>query len=309
MSSSPCKNCRLSLIHFIARGTFYLYASAAALTIKVLGSAVSLSLMESSLWLPIFLGVGAKVVCTAIFALFLLGGALCTKMTDSYSIPVVENVECDHLLPCSDETLEDTISLEGKWLKLHRDISAWLPQLSICALESSGYGFLDILPYWTSTRYRLTLRETGYINIGDTLAKALIMSLMPSISERLHQSKFGRENNLILVRMCLFFSTLGTILLGFSWDKFSAIGSLIVLAGGSGFGNAYMAHITSGVPKQNIARLYIMLSIVTFIALSISGWAVAGIYSLSLRLGQSWETSVPIWVCSLPFAVAAFYIQ
>jgi len=44
------------------RSTIYLYTSATALVIKVLGSAGSLSMMKTSIWLPVILSVVAKAL-------------------------------------------------------------------------------------------------------------------------------------------------------------------------------------------------------------------------------------------------------
>lgn len=284
---------------------FYLYSSAAALILKVVGSSTSLSMMESSIWLPLFLSVGIKVVSIPIILLFLKGGVgRAGRITDFHLVPIDETRATT--FDSEEEACTKAISIWGQAIELRRAIRNRLFPLGICALQEVGNSFRIILPYWLSMRYHWTLRETGYVTIGEMLITGLIISLLPHLAERLHDSK---NSDLSLVRLCLGFSCLGTFLLGLSWYKFSAIVSLIVSAGGAGFRDAYMSYITLGLQRHEIAKVYMMLSIVTLIAFNMGGSVIAGIYSACLRLGDSWETSLPIWVCSLPFALTALCLR
>lgn len=261
--------------------------------------------MVSSIWLPLLLSVGIKVASIPIILLFLEGGAgRAGRITDFHLVPVNETEAAAY--DSEEEACTKTTSIKRQVIELRRAIRSRLFPLGICALHEVGNSFRIILPYWLSMRYHWTLRETGYVTIGEMLVTSFIISLLPYLSAQLRDSK---NSDLSLARMCLGFSCLGTLLLGLSWYKFSAVISLIVLAGGAGFRDAYLSYITLGLQKQEITKVYMMLSIGTLVSFNLGGSVIAGIYSACLRLGSSWETSLPIWVCALPFALTAFCLR
>lgn len=47
--------------------------------------------------------------------------------------------------------------------------------------HEAGDSFRGILPYWLSREYQWSLRETGYISLGERLLTALIISLLPRL--------------------------------------------------------------------------------------------------------------------------------
>lgn len=114
--------------------------------------------------------------------------------------------------------------------------------------------------------------------------------------------------DLALAKLCVLFSALGVFLLGLSWHRISALVSLALFAGGIGFQDAYFSYLAGIMPnkdKSNLATVYMMLSMVTEVGFGVGGTIVSGIYSIALNLGgDSWETSVPPWFCTIGFVVA-----
>ena len=61
--------------------------------------------------------------------------------------------------------------------------SCCLFPLLIYVSQEVGNDFHDLLPSWLSREYRWSLRETGYIGLGQRLLTALIVSLLPRLSK------------------------------------------------------------------------------------------------------------------------------
>jgi hypothetical protein len=160
-----------------------------------------------------------------------------------------------------------------------------------------------ILPYWLSRRWHTTLQEVGYVHLGEMLLTAAVFSSLPWFSRVLERPAdaggSSKGKDLVLAKICLGFSAIGSVLLGFSWYKFSGIVSLVVMTGGSGFSDAYLSSVTADLQKQEIAQMYMIMSMVSLAAISVGGSVISEIYSLCLQNGESWFTSVPIWLCAL----------
>jgi len=180
--------------------------------------------------------------------------------------------------------------------------------LSICALQETGNSFRLILPYWLSRQHHASLQEIGYVHLGEMLLTAAVVSSLPQFSQILQHprdvSGSSKEKDLVLAKICLGFSAIGTLLLGFSWYKFSGIVSLVVLTGGVGFRDAYLSFVTADLQKQEIAQVYMVMSMVALSAICVGGSVISEVYSLCLQVGESWSTSVPIWLCALPVTCA-----
>lgn len=140
------------------------------------------------------------------------------------------------------------------------------------------------------------------------LLTAAVVSSLPQFSQILQHprdvSGSSKEKDLVLAKICLGFSAIGTLLLGFSWYKFSGIVSLVVLTGGVGFRDAYLSFVTAELQKQEIAQVYMDMSMVALSAICVGGSVISEVYSLCLQVGESWSTSVPIWLCALPVTCA-----
>lgn len=183
--------------------------------------------------------------------------------------------------------------------------------LIVCVSHEAGNSFRGILPYWLSREYQWTLRETGFILLGERLLTALTLSLLPRLSKLVlpgggvggsNRIKNG-SSDLGLARLCLCLSCIGIASLGFKGTRAFAIISLAVLATGTGFRDAYLSYVTSKLQKHEIARVCIALSMAQYSSIGFGEFVVGEIYSFCLQLEQQpWMSSLPFWLCSLMFA-------
>jgi hypothetical protein len=274
--------------------------------------------MKSSIWLPVIMGAVMKSLNIPMILLFI-------DRVESGRQP--ETAEF-HLLPTQDHELEPEAEEDmnrphfrtkpiwqqatALWSTLH---CCRFP-LAVCVLQEAGNSFRGILPYWLSREYQWTLRETGYISLGERLLTALLISLLPRLPKwRLLGRGGGGEaikkgsSDLGLAKLCLCLACLGTALLGFRWSRVSAIFSLAVLAAGTGFRDAYLSYVTAKLQKHEIVRVCMALSMAQFFSINIGVFTVGGLYSFCLTLDLPWTTSLPIWLCSLAFAFTVFLLR
>jgi hypothetical protein len=290
----------------------------------VIGSASSLSIMKTSLWLPVIIGVVIKSINIPMILVFV-------DRVDTERQP--EITEGFHLLSTQENEMGSTTEADMDKPRFRTDhiwqqmttlrgtLRACLFPLLVFVSLEAGNSFRGILPYWLSREYEWSLRETGYILLGERLLTALIISLLPRLSKWIFSrggssssdsgstagsSKTG-NSDLGLARLCLCLACLGTALLGFRWTRISAITALAVLATGTGFRDAYLSYVTSKLQKHEIMRVCMALSMAQYAAINIGVFIVGEFYSFCLLKAdqqhqESWMTSLPIWLCSLAFA-------
>jgi hypothetical protein len=203
---------------------------------------------------------------------------------------------------------------------------------AIFMFRDFGESYRVLLPYWMSRRFHWDLRGVGWVHLGETLLTSLIIALMPwfrklflpkyedteicivhNDSEAQHVQEFksrsasATNQDLSLAQMCLGFSLLGSVLLSMSWFRPSVFVSLAVLAVGMGFPDSYNSFLAGKTDEEGVdlQDIYMVLSIVGMVAARLGVSITSGIYSIALRLtGNSWATSIPIWVGAASFGVA-----
>jgi hypothetical protein len=291
-----------------------------ALIAIVIGSASSLSIMKKSLWLPVIMGAVIKSLNIPMVLLFV----------DRVETGRQPDTAEFHLLPTEDHEMQDETEADMNrphfrtkpiwrqittlWSTLH----GCLFPLAVCVSQEAGNSFRGILPYWLSREYQWTLRETGYISLGERLLTAVLISLLPRIPQWMLAGGGGGgdggrikkgSSDLGLARLCLCLACLGTALLGFRWSRGSAIFSLTVLAAGTGFRDAYLSFVTAKLQKHEIVRVCMALSMAQYSSINFGVFVVGGLYSFCLKLDRPWMTSLPIWLCSLVFAFTVFLLR
>lgn len=285
--------------------------------------------MKTSLWLPVIMGVMIKSINIPMILLFV------DRVGESGRQP--ETAEEFHLLPGQENEMQNATEANMSKPRFQKDL-IWqqmttirstlrvclFPLLVFVSLEA-GNSFRGILPYWLSREYEWSLRETGYILLGERLLTACIISLLPRLSKRLlsrggvgsggggdggSSTKTSGNSDLGLARLCLCLACLGTALLGFKWTRGSAIMALAILATGTGFRDAYLSYVTSKLQKHEIVRVCMALSMAQYSAINIGVFVVGELYALCLNQVDThpWLTSFPIWLCSLAFAFTLFLL-
>lgn len=273
--------------------------------------------MKTSLWLPVIMGLVIKSLNIPIILLFV------DRVKTGRQPEIAEEF---HLLSTPDyempnETEADMSTPRVRTKLIWRQVTTLgitlrgcLFPLLVCVSQEAGNSFRGILPYWLSREYQWSLRETGYVLLGERLLTALIISLLPRFPEWIlsgrgvgvgggegRRIKIG-SSDLGLARLCLCLACLGTALLGFRWTRMSAILSLAVLATGTGFRDAYLSYLTSKLQKHEIVRVCMALSMAQYSAINFGVFVVGELYSFCLQVDQPWMISLPIWLCSLMFA-------
>jgi hypothetical protein len=292
-----------------------------ALLAVVIGSASSLSIMETSLWIPVFMGAVVKLLNIPMVLFFV-------DRDETGRQP--ETAEF-HLLPTQDDEMQNeteaemnkpTFPIKPIWREaatLRNTLRGCLFPLAVCVSQEAGNSFRGILPYWLSREYQWSLRETGYISLGERLLTAFLLSLLPRLPKWILPGggigggdgggvKKG-SSDLGLARLCLWLACLGTTLLGIKWSRESAIFSLTVLAAGTGFRDAYLSYVTAKLQKHEIVVVCMALSMAQYSSINFGVFVVGGLYSFCLKLDQAWMTSLPIWLCAPVFAFTVYLLR
>ena len=279
--------------------------------------------MKTSLWLPVIMGVVIKSFNIPMILLFV-------DRVEPGRQP--ETAEDFHLLTTQDyDTQSETEADMNRprflanliWRQLTNlrgTLRCCLFPLLVCVSQEAGNSFRGILPYWLSREYQWSLRETGYISLGERLLTALIISLLPRLPKWILSGGGGGggggdgkkikngSSDLGLARLCLCLACLGTALLGFRWTRMSAILSLAVLATGTGFRDAYLSYVTSKLQKHEMVKVCMALSMAQFSSINFGVFVVGELYAFCLKVDQPWMNSLPIWLCSLVFAFTVFLL-
>lgn len=271
--------------------------------------------MNISIWIPILISLTIKLLDLPVILYLLVhtNDEVGATATTRYSVLPVDEETAPVLRAEASMKADD--AAPGWQSFFDRDNVLYLHgfALGILTLQEASNSMRLILPYWLSRRWNTTLQEVGYVNVGEMLLTAVVVSSLPKLSRILEHSTdaegSSKRRDLVLAKTCLSFTAIGITLLGFSWYKFSGIVSLIVLTGGSGFQDAYLSVVTADLKKTEIARFYTILGMVALAALSVGGTVVSGIYSLCLANGESWLTSLPIWLCVLPVICALLMLH
>lgn len=271
--------------------------------------------MTRSIWLPILISISIKLLDIPIIVFFLDGPDDASKATTAAGFRLLPTEEDDAYLEDAEgsKTVDEASSGWRSLLNQNSVLYQHMFVLGICALQETGDSLRLILPYWLSRRFHASLQEVGYVHIGELLLTAAVVSSLPRFSRLLERpqdaSGSSAEKDLVLAKLCLGFSALGTVLLGFSWYRFSGIVSLVVLTGGAGFRDSYLSFVTAELKKEEIAQMYMVISMVALSAISVGGSLISELYSVCLQLGDSWFTSLPIWFCALPIIWAMLLLH
>jgi hypothetical protein len=272
----------------------------------VIGSAGSLAIMDTNIWIPIIMAVGTKSLNIVIVFIFV-------DPDDSGSQSTPSGF---HLVPSEDDDLENEAQSHAtkpdpqarRIPLLFKAVKATMSKYSfvliICILHEAGNSFRGILPYWLSKEYEWSLREVGFVSLAEKILTALIVTLLPRIPTWILSSSFnGRTEkvnpNLTLSCLCLAMAALGTAFLGYRGSRVSAILSLAVLAVGSGFRDAYLSYVNGRLQKHEIVKVCMAFSMAGYMAINTGVFLVGGLYSLCLRFGAPWMVSIPIWLCTV----------
>ena len=153
-----------------------------------------------------------------------------------------------------------------------------------------GYisGLLDgFLPQYVSDRYSWTLANSAYITAFNSAATIIaLLVILPLVSAYLERQKFdGSRKDLLILRVSVIFQTLGLLGQGLAPNAPLLTLSLLIVALSSGSGMCRRALTTSYVHKDQVARLYTIITVLDVIAASLTGPIVAAMFSGGLKKG------------------------
>ncbi len=195
---------------------------------------------------------------------------------------------------------------------------------------------IDLVMRFISKRFSWSLAQTGFLlSLRALINVILFLAILPGVSYILTSSPSAAysipslrfnlstaSKDLILARFSLVVQIIGVLLLALS--AFSspigdssqdnilplilAIAGIIVYTLGMGFSAFCRSIISALVDQEHIARLYAVLSIIDTVGASITGPALAWLYSWGLKLSrknqQNGYLGLPFWGAMLLTAMA-----
>jgi len=195
---------------------------------------------------------------------------------------------------------------------------------------------IDLVLRYISKRFSWSLAQSGFLlSLRALINVVLFLAILPGVSFILTSSsktvysipglRFNlstASKDIVLARFSLIIQITGTFMLALSafssaiggsdqeslFPLVLAIGGLIVYTLGMGFSAFCRSLISTLVDQEHIARLYAVLSVIEIIGASITGPALAWLYSWGLKLSRKGERNgylgLPFWGAMVLTAIA-----
>ncbi|OTA66072.1 MFS general substrate transporter [Hypoxylon sp. EC38] len=156
---------------------------------------------------------------------------------------------------------------------------------------------LQFMAQFISKRYSMPLNKTGYVQSIYGIAHMVVVLLIipavsflivhPTVPKWLRVADEKRRD-LVLVRWSYATSMAGTFILGISPSLPVFIAGLIVMSLGSGSASFIKSIAASHVDAEHRSRLFAVMSLVEIASNIYAMPALAGLFTLGMRLGREW---------------------
>jgi hypothetical protein len=309
---------------------------------EFIAPSIASSLMLRSPWIPLTTGLSI-VALGGVFALF-IPETLHQEPVDGLMEPVEELSDSSSGL----STVSPPPVKRSLLYKFKKNFISTFDTLRVYAsstlfiliatflTELFGRQIIDLVMRYISKRFSWSLAQTGFLlSLRALINVILFLAILPGVSYILTSSsstayslpgfRFNlstASKDIILARFSLVVQITGLFLLAVS--AFSspigyanqesilplilAIGGVIVYTLGMGFSAFCRSLISTLVDREHIARLYAVLSIIDTVGTSITGPALAWLYSWGLKLSRKGERNgylgLPYWGAMVLTAIA-----
>lgn len=171
-------------------------------------------------------------------------------------------------------------------------------------------GTQEVLLQYASTRFSISYAlATLYISITSGVKVLVLLILYPLAGHILTSpsSRFafsGLRKDLTLARAAMLLACMGWVATGFttSVPQFVAAELLVTLSyGGTSMARSF---VTGIVRKDDVAKLYTLVSVVDTVAMMGGGPAMAGLWEWGVGAGEVWM-GLPFWVQGVVYALVA----
>ncbi|KAL9123610.1 MAG: hypothetical protein Q9217_006973 [Psora testacea] len=200
------------------------------------------------------------------------------------------------------------------WMKLLRTTltEAFLYKLPLIVFltHEMSMGVRDIAEQWISKRFSLPFQKVGYILAGQTLLSAIILSMLPRLSNIIahNYDLTTAKKDLFVTRASALAAATGSILIAVCWNVALLLGSFAVFAFGVGFHDAMKSYVAFRVGTENtekLTKIYMLISILEVFANMLNGPLWATIYTLAMRTGEI-GMALPFVLCVIGFLATWF---
>ncbi|KAI1412845.1 MFS general substrate transporter [Hypoxylon sp. FL1857] len=156
---------------------------------------------------------------------------------------------------------------------------------------------LQFMAQFISKRYHIPLNKTGYVqSVYGVAHMVVVLLIVPAVSFLIVQPTTPKwlrvaddgSRDIILVRWSYVASIIGTVILGISPSLPIFIGGLIVMSFGSGSASFIKGIAASYVDAEHWLRLFAIMSLLEITSNIYAMPALAGLFTLGMRLGGEW---------------------
>ncbi|KAI0836938.1 MFS general substrate transporter [Hypoxylon sp. FL0890] len=156
---------------------------------------------------------------------------------------------------------------------------------------------LQFMAQFISKRYHLPLEKTGYVQSVYGIAHMVVVLLViPAVSFLIVQPTIPKwlrvvdekRRDLVLVRWSYAISMVGTFVLGISPSLPVFIAGLLIMSLGSGSASFIKSIGASHVDAEHRSRLFAIMSLLDIASNIYAMPALAGLFTLGMRLGGEW---------------------
>ncbi|KAK7931277.1 adenylate cyclase [Apiospora marii] len=281
------------------RSTIFSYLAAAVIGGELIASPLVYLVMERSLWLPIYLGMGCLVVAT-IIPVF-LAETLSRQ-------PRRQPPESQQPLVSWLETVrQETKKLDEamRWLTWGN----WKVSVLLCTflLTMLGRFAQEILLQYVTRRYHWSWSKASLLlSIRAALNLALLLIIIPSASHVLvhWRSHSVQRSNLLLAWASAMLLAAGAFVIGLAETSLAMACGLAVFALGAGYNSLVRSLLASLVEQRHAGMLYTAVSIFETAGVLVAGPLLAFCFRTGLDWGGPW-IGLPYLAAGCLFAVAA----
>jgi hypothetical protein len=169
-----------------------------------------------------------------------------------------------------------------------------------------------LLLQFASNRLDMTLSSAGLlIPLSATLNSLALVFTPPWINSHPVKDDAAATKDLTIARASIILLVTGLVGIALSPHIVVLVPAITVYALGAGYSGTDRSLVTSFVERDQVSRLYAVLSILDTTGIVVSGPALAKMFSWGLALGEPWSgilfaavlfslVGVVIWVIRLP---------
>jgi hypothetical protein len=326
----------------VYRANHFFWVSCGVMAAELISPSVASSLMLRSPWIPLVAGIGILIL-GGLFMVF-IPETLHQKPVNGSMEPVVGLSDSSS----GSSAASTSPVKRSLFYKFKTNFVSTFDTLRVYAspilfvllatflIQLFSRQIIDLVLRYISKRFSWSLAQTGFLlSLRALINIVLFLAILPGVSYILTSSskttysmpglRFNlstTSKDLILARLSLIIQITGTSLLALSafsspvgdsnreslFPLILAVGGLIIYTLGIGFSEFCRSLISTLVDQEHIARLYAVLSIIDIVGASITGPALAWLYSWGLKLSRKGERNgylgLPFWGAMVLTAIA-----